>query len=65
MALETSCSQLGLHSPHSKSALLDQYWSVDATFRYGNEFILINASGVFDTGTTLFGLATGKSFRDS
>jgi hypothetical protein len=60
MALEISGVHLGLHSPLSKSTPANTYWSVDAAVGYGNENILKMAPGVFDSGTTLFGLATGK-----
>ena len=60
MALETSGSYFGLYSPPSKNASLNAYWSADATFRFDNQTILNDAPGVFDTGSTLFGLATGK-----
>jgi hypothetical protein len=64
MALESSGAHLGLHSPLAKSAPANTYWSADAAFLYGNKTILKSTSGVFDTGTTLLGLATGKLLRD-
>ena len=64
MALQTSGAHLGLHSPLTKFAVANTFWGVDAAFRYGDRTILTSAPGVFDTGTTLFGLATGKLLRD-
>ena len=60
MALEISGVHLGLHSHRATSASTNVYWGTDAAFRYGNTTILKRTSGVFDTGTTLLGLATGK-----
>lgn len=65
MALEISGAHIGLHSPLANSAPANAYWSADAAFRYGNTTVLMRSSGVFDTGTTLLGLATGKLLRDS
>lgn len=65
MALEISGAHLGLHSPPATSASADVFWSADAAFRYGDSTILNTASGVFDTGSTLLGLATGKLLHDS
>jgi hypothetical protein len=65
MTLEIPGAYLGLHSPFATSAPANAYWSADAAFRYGDETILETTSGVFDTGTTLLGLATGKLLRDS
>ena len=65
MALDTPGAHLDLHSPLSKSVPANTYWSVDGTVLYGDTPILSNAAGIFDTGTTLFGLATGKLLRDS
>jgi hypothetical protein len=65
MALEISGAHLGLHSPLATSASANAYWGTDAAFRYGDVTILQSTSGVFDTGTTLLGLATGKLLRDS
>jgi hypothetical protein len=65
MALEIYGAHLGLHSPLAKSSPANAYWSTDATFLYGDQPIFNSAPGVFDTGTTLFGLATGKLLRDS
>lgn len=36
----------------------NEYWSADATFQYGDTTILKSTSGIFDTGSTLLGLAT-------
>jgi hypothetical protein len=60
MALETFDAHLGLHSPLSESVPANTYWSVDAAVQYGNRTILSRAPGVFDSGTALFGLATGN-----
>jgi saccharopepsin len=64
MALETSGAHLSLHSPLSDSAPANTYWSVDAAIQYGDTTILKRDSGVFDTGTSLFGLATSMLLRD-
>ena len=65
MTIKTPGAYLGLHSPLSASAPANTFWSVDAFLRYGNTTFLETAPGVFDTGTTLFGLATGKLLRGS
>jgi hypothetical protein len=65
MAPQIYGAHLGLHSPLANSAPANTYWSADAAFRYGNTTVLISTSGVFDTGTALLGLATGKLLRDS
>jgi hypothetical protein len=65
VVLEISGAHLGLHSPLATSEQADVFWSTDAAFRYGNTTILSTTSGVFDTGSTLLGLATGKLLRDS
>jgi len=67
MALEISGAHLVSHSPLAKYSPAHTYWSVDATFRYGNTTILNlnDAPGVFDTGSLRLSLATGVLLRDS
>ena len=66
MALEISGAHSVLCSALSKFSPANTYWSVDAAFGYvhGKTTIIKSGPGVFDTGTTLFGLATGKLLRD-
>ena len=62
MALEISGAHPVLRSAPAKSSPANMYWSVEAAFKYGsNTTILKSAPGIFDTGTTLLGLATGMS----
>ena len=66
MVLEISGAHSVLCSALAKSSPAKTFWSVDAALEYldGNTTILKSGPGVFDTGTTLFGLATGKLLRD-
>lgn len=65
MALENFLAHLILHSSPAKSAQASVFWSAEAAFLYGNTTILESTSGVFDTGSTLLGLATSKLLRGS
>ena len=64
MALEISGAHLGLHSPLSEAVSANAFWSVDGALRYGNRTIFDRAPGIFDTGSSLLGLATGELLRD-
>jgi hypothetical protein len=65
MALEISGVHLGFHSALATSDSDKVFWGTDAAFQYGNTTILGSTSGVFDTGSTLLGLETGKLLRYS
>ncbi|KAI0279620.1 acid protease [Russula aff. rugulosa BPL654] len=44
--------------PLSEAVSANAFWSVDGALRYGNKTIFDRAPGIFDTGSSLLGLAT-------